>query len=69
MPFNIPIALTWLRIILIPVFVAVYYLPDTWLMTTGPKNSLTSAARAIAGLIVAVADGLVRKGTWRAPPA
>ena len=32
MPFNIPIALTWLRIILIPVFVAVYYLPDTWLM-------------------------------------
>jgi CDP-diacylglycerol--glycerol-3-phosphate 3-phosphatidyltransferase len=32
MPFNIPIALTWLRIVLIPVFVAVYYLPDTWLM-------------------------------------
>ena len=32
MPLNIPIALTWLRIILIPVFVAVYYLPDTWLM-------------------------------------
>lgn len=31
MPFNLPIALTWLRIILIPVFVAVYYLPDTWL--------------------------------------
>jgi len=32
MPLNIPIALTWLRIVLIPVFVAVYYLPDTWLM-------------------------------------
>jgi CDP-diacylglycerol--glycerol-3-phosphate 3-phosphatidyltransferase len=32
LPFNIPIALTWLRIVLIPVFVAVYYLPDTWLM-------------------------------------
>ncbi len=31
MPFNLPIALTWLRIILIPVFVAVYYLPDAWL--------------------------------------
>ena len=28
---NIPTALTWLRIILIPVFVAVYYLPDAWL--------------------------------------
>ena len=31
MPFNIPILLTWLRIVLIPVFVAVYYLPDAWL--------------------------------------
>jgi len=31
MPFNLPIALTWLRIVLIPVFVAVYYLPDMWL--------------------------------------
>jgi CDP-diacylglycerol--glycerol-3-phosphate 3-phosphatidyltransferase/cardiolipin synthase len=29
--FNIPTALTWLRIVLIPVFVAVYYLPDAWL--------------------------------------
>jgi CDP-diacylglycerol--glycerol-3-phosphate 3-phosphatidyltransferase/cardiolipin synthase len=28
---NIPTALTWLRIVLIPVFVAVYYLPDHWL--------------------------------------
>ena len=27
---NIPILLTWLRIVLIPVFVAVYYLPDAW---------------------------------------
>jgi CDP-diacylglycerol--glycerol-3-phosphate 3-phosphatidyltransferase/cardiolipin synthase len=31
MPFNFPIFLTWLRIILIPVFVGVYYLPDGWL--------------------------------------
>ena len=31
MPFNIPIALTWLRIILIPVFVGVYYVADAWL--------------------------------------
>jgi CDP-diacylglycerol--glycerol-3-phosphate 3-phosphatidyltransferase/cardiolipin synthase len=28
---NIPTALTWLRIVLIPVFVAVYYVPDEWL--------------------------------------
>lgn len=28
---NFPTALTWLRIVLIPVFVAVYYVPDDWL--------------------------------------
>jgi CDP-diacylglycerol--glycerol-3-phosphate 3-phosphatidyltransferase/cardiolipin synthase len=31
MPLNVPILLTWLRIVLIPVFVAVYYVPDAWL--------------------------------------
>ena len=28
---NIPTALTWLRIVLIPVFVGIYYVPDDWL--------------------------------------
>jgi cardiolipin synthase len=28
MPFNLPILLTWLRIILIPVFVGVFYFPE-----------------------------------------
>ena len=28
---NLPTALTWLRIVLIPVFVGVYYVPDVWL--------------------------------------
>src|SRR6476646_1636597 len=28
---NFPTALTWLRIVLIPVFVAIYYVPDQWL--------------------------------------
>ena len=32
MPFNVPILLTWLRIVLIPVFVAIYYLPDGWML-------------------------------------
>jgi cardiolipin synthase (CMP-forming) len=31
---NIPIALTWLRIVMIPVFVGIYYLPDEWLAPT-----------------------------------
>ena len=30
MPFNIPIFLTWLRIILIPLLVAFYYVPEGW---------------------------------------
>ena len=37
MPFNLPILLTWLRILLIPVFVGVYYVPDTWL-TPAARN-------------------------------
>jgi len=31
MPINIPILLTWLRIILIPLLIAVYYVPESWL--------------------------------------
>jgi cardiolipin synthase (CMP-forming) len=49
MPFNLPIALTWLRIILIPVFVAVYYLPDTWL-TPVAKNWTAMSIFAVAAI-------------------
>jgi CDP-diacylglycerol--glycerol-3-phosphate 3-phosphatidyltransferase len=42
MPLNIPNLLTWLRIILIPLFLAIYYLPDTWL--SGPGKNLTATA-------------------------
>jgi cardiolipin synthase len=31
MILNIPTALTWLRIVLIPVFVGIYYIPQEWL--------------------------------------
>ena len=31
MPFNLPIALTWLRVAAIPLVVAVFYLPSNWL--------------------------------------
>ena len=46
---NIPTALTWLRIVLIPVFVAVYYLPDAWL---GPaaKNWTAMTVFAVAAI-------------------
>ncbi|WP_321876153.1 CDP-diacylglycerol--glycerol-3-phosphate 3-phosphatidyltransferase [Paraburkholderia bannensis] len=40
MPFNIPILLTWLRIVLIPLVVGVFYLPQTML---NPMQQNTSA--------------------------
>lgn len=30
MPFNLPIALTFFRLVLLPVFIVVFYLPFTW---------------------------------------
>ena len=35
MPFNIPILLTWLRIVLIPLMIAIYYVPDSWVNGIG----------------------------------
>ena len=49
MPLNVPIALTWLRIILIPVFVGVFYLPDAWL-TPVAKNWLAMTIFALAAI-------------------
>ena len=47
MVFNLPTALTWLRIVLIPVFVGVYYLPDS-LLSPGAKNWLAMSIFALA---------------------
>ncbi|EXI72600.1 MAG TPA: CDP-diacylglycerol--glycerol-3-phosphate 3-phosphatidyltransferase [Candidatus Accumulibacter phosphatis] len=41
MPFNIPILLTWLRISLIPLLIAVYYLPESWLQLVGRDLAAT----------------------------
>ena len=49
MPINIPTTLTWLRILLIPVFVGVYYLPDAWLAPAG-KNWLAMSIFAVAAI-------------------
>jgi CDP-diacylglycerol--glycerol-3-phosphate 3-phosphatidyltransferase/cardiolipin synthase len=60
MSFNLPIALTWLRIVLIPVFVGVYYLPASLLSMSG-KNWLAMTIFALAA-ITDWADGyLARK--------
>jgi cardiolipin synthase len=49
MPFNFPILLTWLRILAIPLFVAVYYVPDAWL-TPATKNWTAMAIFLLASL-------------------
>ncbi|MCZ4305801.1 CDP-diacylglycerol--glycerol-3-phosphate 3-phosphatidyltransferase [Zoogloeaceae bacterium G21618-S1] len=51
MPLNIPNTLTWARIIMIPVFVGVYYLPDG--MMTLPERNL--AATLVFG-VAAITD-------------
>ena len=35
MPINIPILLTWLRIVMIPLMICIYYVPDTWIDWVG----------------------------------
>jgi CDP-diacylglycerol--glycerol-3-phosphate 3-phosphatidyltransferase/cardiolipin synthase len=41
MPINIPILLTWLRIILIPLLIALYDIPETWLQPVGRDLTAT----------------------------
>lgn len=47
MPFNLPIFLTWLRILLIPLFIGVFYAPDTLLSVT-EKNLFSAGIFTIA---------------------
>jgi CDP-diacylglycerol--glycerol-3-phosphate 3-phosphatidyltransferase/cardiolipin synthase len=49
MPFNLPIFLTWLRVALIPIFVAVFYLPHGMLEPV-TRNWSGAAIFALAGL-------------------
>src|SRR5690554_3790212 len=49
MPFNLPIALTWLRIAMIPLIVALYYVP-TNLMPEATRDAVGAAFFVIAAL-------------------
>ena len=59
MTFNLPTALTWLRIVLIPVFVGVYYLPES-LLTLVAKNWVAMGIFAFAA-ITDWADGYLAR--------
>ena len=49
MPVNIPILLTWLRIVLIPLMIGIYYVPEAWLFGVG---------RDVAAMLVFIVAGL-----------
>jgi cardiolipin synthase (CMP-forming) len=49
MPVNIPILLTWLRIVLIPLMIGIYYVPEAWLFGVG---------RDVAAMLVFIIAGL-----------
>ncbi|HEX8011913.1 MAG TPA: CDP-diacylglycerol--glycerol-3-phosphate 3-phosphatidyltransferase [Casimicrobiaceae bacterium] len=49
MYFNFPIALTWLRIVLIPLFVGVFYLPAS-VLSMPAKNWLAMTIFAVAAI-------------------
>jgi cardiolipin synthase len=51
MPFNFPIFLTWLRIVLIPLVVGVFYLPDTMML---PLHR--NVAAAVIFILAALTD-------------
>ena len=66
MPLNVPILLTWLRILLIPVFVAVCYLPDAWL-APATRNWTAMWIFAAAAITDALDGWLARR--WGATTA
>jgi len=49
MPLNIPNLLTWLRILLIPLFLVIFYVPDNWL-GPGQKNLTAAVVFAVAAI-------------------
>ena len=60
MQFNLPNALTWMRIVMIPVLVGVYYFPSTWLAL--PQQNLTATVIFTVAALTDLLDGyLARK--------
>jgi len=60
MPLNVPTLLTWARIVLIPLFVGVLYLPEHWL--TIPEQNVVATTIFIVAAVTDWFDGwLARK--------
>ncbi len=59
MPFNFPIFLTWVRIVLIPLVVGVFYLPDT--VMSGDQRNLAAAVVFILAALTDWFDGFLAR--------
>ena len=60
MPLNLPNLLTWLRILLIPMFVGIFYFDKSWV--SGPNQNLVATVVFTAAAITDWLDGwLARK--------
>jgi CDP-diacylglycerol--glycerol-3-phosphate 3-phosphatidyltransferase/cardiolipin synthase len=59
MPFNLPILLTWLRIVAIPLLITVYFLPAGWL--TGHERDVAATILFIAAAVTDWADGFLAR--------
>ena len=59
MRFNFPLFLTWLRIVAIPLFVAVLYMPESWISER--TANLTSMWIFIAAAVTDWADGYLAR--------
>jgi CDP-diacylglycerol--glycerol-3-phosphate 3-phosphatidyltransferase/cardiolipin synthase len=60
MPLNVPNLLTWLRIVMIPLVIGVFHVPDAWL--TGWERNLIATSVFIVAAITDWLDGyLARK--------
>ena len=60
MPLNVPILLTWLRIVMIPLVIGIYYCPDTWL-SPGEKNLVATVVFTVAAITDWLDGYLARK--------
>ena len=58
--FNVPMALTWARIAMIPMVVGVFYLPDAWL-TPQAKNITACVLFSLAAITDAIDGWYARK--------
>ena len=59
MPLNVPNVLTWLRIIMIPLFVGIFYLPDSWLEPF--TRNVTATALFIVAALTDWLDGYLAR--------